>query len=325
MTIRAPNPTGSAHSGWPKAGWFSFAFSIKDKEATTYEVCVLCVKWPCDKASTPRAPAASSARLGRPKMKLELIQQPDGREAGVEFEDKCVGSVGCTKGAAAPKQAHGEALLESAQVEDSDSSVHAPFVKTETTGWACSTGSLTARVAYILEHSADSEKAGARHEPDKEGHLDSDTGMLKLWEVEDNRVLKAKEDAQDSGRHGNYTVSELNGQLKAMLKLELKAKMPVKTELHKHLLKLGVVVNKEAHDRLCSLMLTLGVVEYTRVRTVRAGVQGLDLHGNHKNIYSFDKVDLDSGGGKQCAFGKVQGSGGKQCAFGNVQGPGGKQ
>ena len=71
---------------------------------------------------------------------------------------------------------------------------------------------------------------------DKASDLDSDTGMLKLWEVEDNRVLKAKADAQDSGRHGNYTVSELNGQLKAMLKLELKAKMPVKTELHKHVL-----------------------------------------------------------------------------------------
>ena len=67
------------------------------------------------------------------------------------------------------------------------------------------------RVVCILEHSAGSEKTGAKHEPDKEGHLDSDTGMFKPWGVKDNCVLTAKTDAQDSGPRGSYTLGELGG------------------------------------------------------------------------------------------------------------------
>jgi hypothetical protein len=160
LFTRAPNPTVSAHSGWLKAGWlsiafsikagwFSFAFSIKDK-ATVYKVYILIFKWPCDKAPTTRAPAASSARSGKLKtiieMKLELNRQPGGREAGMDFEDKCVSSVGGIKGAATPEQAHGEAVLKSAQDDSSDRSVHTLFVTTDVTGGACSTEGLTAGV-----------------------------------------------------------------------------------------------------------------------------------------------------------------------------------
>jgi hypothetical protein len=42
----------------------------------------------------------------------------------------------------------------------------------------------------------------------KASDLDSDRSMLELWEVEVSHVFKAKADAQGSGRHNDYTVSE---------------------------------------------------------------------------------------------------------------------
>ena len=49
----------------------------------------------------------------------------------------------------------------------------------------------------------------------KASNLDSDTGVRKLWEVEDNRVIKTRADAQDSGRRDECTLIELSGQPKA--------------------------------------------------------------------------------------------------------------
>ena len=49
----------------------------------------------------------------------------------------------------------------------------------------------------------------------KASNLDSNTGVLKLWEVEDNSVIKTRADAQDSGRRDECTLIELSGQPKA--------------------------------------------------------------------------------------------------------------
>ena len=195
--------------------------------------------------------------------KLELIQQPDGREAGMEFEDKCVDRVGGTKGkTAVPKQAHGEALLKSAQDgADSDRSVHASLVKTEMTGGACSTGSLTAGVATLPATRV--QKAVLIETP-----ADELVDSLPTTACGNNKLFKK----------GNLDFDLGN-------------------------------------------MLTLGVVEYTRVRMVRAGAQGLDLHGNNENIDSFDKVDLDSDCGSKRALemvGDKHGSG-SRCMLGDVK------
>ena len=66
------------------------------------------------------------------------------------------------------------------------------------TGGACSTEGLTAGVAALP--AARAQKAV---------HLDFDLGnMLALGVVEYTRVRTIEADAQDSGRHGNYTVGE---------------------------------------------------------------------------------------------------------------------
>ena len=48
----------------------------------------------------------------------------------------------------------------------------------------------------------------------KAPNLDSDIGVRKHWEVEDNRVIKTRADAQDSGRRDECTLIELSGQPK---------------------------------------------------------------------------------------------------------------
>ena len=113
----------------------------------------------------------------------------------------------------------------------------------------------------------------------------------------------------------NYAAGALRGRaptpvlvsaqlMKEILNLEIKARTPVKTELYKPMLKSGLVVNKEAHDKFCGIRLTLNVARM--VFDIIASSMKFDT------IKVDIKTYLDSDySGKQCVFRKVQGSGDK--------------
>ena len=137
-TTRALNPTNSAHSGGPKAGWLSAAFSTNGKEATMHRVCAPCIKEPNYKASD----------LNSDTSKLKLWEV----EVSHMFKAKA--------------NAQGSGRHNYYMVSETASKVCVFFVK------------------------------GPYY---KASDLDSDTGRLRLWGVENNQVLTAKADAQDSG------------------------------------------------------------------------------------------------------------------------------